>query len=90
MNEEPLQIPEKYSFFMRNLIKRMLEKDSSKRPSITQIFEILEVKQEVNKLLAENPIVYKDFPPLQFGKKKVKLELEIREYDHNQPLEKKT
>ena len=48
MNEEPLQIPEKYSFFMRNLIKRMLEKDSSKRPSITQIFEILEVKQEVS------------------------------------------
>lgn len=33
--------------------------------------------------------MYKDFEPLPFGKKKVKLELEIREYDNHQPLEKK-
>lgn len=70
MNEEPLAIPERYSFFLRNIIKRMLDKDPSKRPSILQIFEFLEVKQEVNKLISEYPQVYKDFEPLQFGKKK--------------------
>lgn len=97
MNEEPLAIPERYSFFLRNIIKRMLDKDPSKRPSILQIFEFLEVKQEVfffyitnqvNKLISEYPQVYKDFEPLQFGKKKVKLELEIREYENHQPQEK--
>lgn len=63
MNEEPLPIPERYSFFIRNIIKRMLDKDAAKRPTITQIFELLEVKQEVNKLISENPTVYKDFEP---------------------------
>lgn len=47
MNEEQAPIPERYSIFIRNIIKRMLEKDAARRPSIGQIFELLETKQEV-------------------------------------------
>lgn len=48
MNEEQAPIPERYSYFIRNIIKKMLEKDAVKRPSIVQIFEMLETKQEVS------------------------------------------
>jgi len=65
----------------------MLDKDSAKRPTILQVFELLELKQEVNKLIAEYPELYRGFEPLQFGKKKIKLELEIHE--NHQPLETK-
>ena len=84
-----MAIPERYSSFLRNIINKMLNKDPLKRPSIKEIFESLEIKQEVNRLISEYPNFYSNFEPHIFGKKKVKLELEIKECDGHSLMEKK-